>query len=106
MMYSLWLQKLVLLDFSRHIIQKLRWEKLALWGIGIILFGSYVAAQITTFSECDPFHLYWQVIPNPGTCSQAQVQLFVLGTYMSLGTLSFATRIVVLSANGDASQVS
>ncbi|RFU80093.1 pth11-like integral membrane [Trichoderma arundinaceum] len=29
--------------------------------------------------ECNPFYLYWQVLPDPGPCAQAQLQLIVLG---------------------------
>lgn len=32
----------------------------------IVFFATYVATQVTTFSECKPFHLYWQVVPDPG----------------------------------------
>ncbi|KAJ4861969.1 hypothetical protein T069G_02923 [Trichoderma breve] len=49
----LWLQKLVLLDLYRRLIHDL--------------------------PECKPFHLYWQVLPDPGSCAQAQMQLIVLG---------------------------
>lgn len=31
-----------------------------------ILFATFVVAQVTTFTECHPFYLYWQVIPDPG----------------------------------------
>jgi len=44
-----------------------------------VFAGSYVAVQIVTFTECDPFYLYWTVSPDPGTCAEAQVQLVTLG---------------------------
>lgn len=51
----------------------------------LVIFAiSYVVVQVVTFSECRPLNLYWRVLPDPGTCSQAQVQLITLGTYPSL----------------------
>ncbi|KZL63735.1 pth11-like integral membrane protein [Colletotrichum incanum] len=75
----LWLQKLVLLDVYRRLLLNLRFEKMTIWSFCVIFFGTYVACQVTTFSECDPFHLYWQVVPDPGACSKAQLQLVVVG---------------------------
>ncbi|KAI8299443.1 hypothetical protein K4K61_010644 [Colletotrichum sp. SAR11_59] len=75
----LWLQKLVLLDVYRRLILNLRYEKITIWSFSLIFFGTYVACQVTTFSECNPFHLYWQVLPDPGSCSKAQLQLVVVG---------------------------
>lgn len=45
----------------------------------VIMGLSYVVVQISTFVECEPFHLYWQVLPAPGGCEKAQIQLFLLG---------------------------
>lgn len=47
------------------------------WGF---LAVTYVAAQSVTFVECRPVYLYWQVVPPPGKCSQALVQLTVFVT--------------------------
>ncbi len=40
---------------------------------------SYVAVVLSTFLECHPFRLYWQIEPNPGQCVRAYVQLFMQG---------------------------
>ena len=32
----------------------------------VVLAVTYVVVQAVTFVECHPFHLYWQVMPNPG----------------------------------------
>ncbi|KAM0525442.1 hypothetical protein ACHAPE_000147 [Trichoderma viride] len=40
---------------------------------------TYATVQILTFVECKPFHLYWQVVPDPGPCAEAQIQLIALG---------------------------
>ncbi|KAH7161815.1 hypothetical protein EDB81DRAFT_715620 [Dactylonectria macrodidyma] len=75
----LWLQKLVLLDVYRRLLLNLRFEKLTIYSFLVVFFGTYVACQVTTFSECVPFHLYWQVVPDPGECVKAQLQLIVVG---------------------------
>ncbi|KAL1621643.1 hypothetical protein SLS56_009113 [Neofusicoccum ribis] len=75
----LWLQKLVLLDITRQLIKGLHWEYMVLRCFLAIFAATYITVQVVTFSECDPFHLYWQVLPDPGSCSQAQVQLLTLG---------------------------
>ncbi|OJD29710.1 pth11-type gpcr protein [Diplodia corticola] len=75
----LWLQKLVLLDITRQLIKGLHWEYAVLRFYLFIFGGTYVAVQVVTFTECTPFHLYWQVLPDPGSCSQAQTQLVAVG---------------------------
>ncbi|KAI6354368.1 hypothetical protein MCOR25_008628 [Pyricularia grisea] len=75
----LWLQKLVLLDVYRRLYQNLRFEKIVVTSILVIFFGTYAACQITTFIECKPIQLYWQVVPDPGSCVKAQLQLMVVG---------------------------
>ncbi|UKZ76318.1 hypothetical protein TrVFT333_004020 [Trichoderma virens FT-333] len=75
----LWLQKLVLLDLCRRLIRDLPFEKWLLRSYLFIFFVTYTIVQVFTFSECKPFHLYWQVLPDPGPCAQAQMQLIVLG---------------------------
>lgn len=64
--YSLWLQKLVLLDLYRRLIHDLPYEKWILASYLSVFFVTYTIVQVFTFSECKPFHLYWQVLPDPG----------------------------------------
>ncbi|KAK4073914.1 hypothetical protein H0G86_003371 [Trichoderma simmonsii] len=75
----LWLQKLVLLDLYRRLIHDLPYERWILSSYLSVFFVTYTIVQVFTFSECKPFHLYWQVLPDPGPCAQAQMQLIVLG---------------------------
>ncbi|OQE14360.1 hypothetical protein PENSTE_c036G07533 [Penicillium steckii] len=75
----LWLQKLVLLDTYRRLIAHLHWEKVTMITYIAVFAATYVTVQIVTFTECDPFNHYWMVLPDPGTCCQAQLQLIVLG---------------------------
>ena len=43
-----------------------------------LTFGAVVLATLT---ECQPFHKYWQVIPDPGPkCRQGHAQLITMGT--------------------------
>jgi hypothetical protein len=63
------------------LIYHLPWEKITMLSYLFVFAASYVVVQVVTFTECRPLKLYWQVIPNPGKCSQAQVQLITLGTY-------------------------
>jgi hypothetical protein len=44
-----------------------------------ILAATYIVIQVVTFTDCRPIHLYWQVVPSAGTCSQALGQLIILG---------------------------
>lgn len=41
----------------------------------VVLAVTYLGAQSVTFVECHPFHLYWQVTPDPGTIK------FILESY-------------------------
>ncbi|KAH6606012.1 PTH11-like G-protein-coupled receptor [Trichoderma cornu-damae] len=75
----LWLQKLVLMDLYRRLILNLPYEKWLIRSYLFVLFATYAVVQVLTFSECRPFYLYWQVVPDPGPCAQAQLQLVVLG---------------------------
>ncbi|KAA8644967.1 hypothetical protein EYZ11_004499 [Aspergillus tanneri] len=75
----LWLQKLVLLDTYRLLIRNLPWERPTLLVYMGLFAATYVTVQVVTFTECDPFNHYWQVLPDPGTCSRAQLQLIVVG---------------------------
>ncbi|KAJ5497821.1 hypothetical protein N7453_006872 [Penicillium expansum] len=75
----LWLQKLVLLDTYGRLLTHLRWEKVTMISYIGIFAVTYIVVQIVTFTECDPFNHYWIVLPDPGICCQAQLQLIVLG---------------------------
>ncbi|KAK4695472.1 hypothetical protein P7C71_g2286, partial [Lecanoromycetidae sp. Uapishka_2] len=61
----IWLQKLVLLAFYRGIIHNLPWEKITMRVYLAFFFGAYVVVQVITFTECNPFDHYWQVLPAP-----------------------------------------
>ncbi|KFG77846.1 hypothetical protein MANI_017459 [Metarhizium anisopliae] len=75
----LWLQKFVLLDLYRRLILDLAYEKIIIRGYLVVFCVSYVAVEVVTFTECRPFRLYWQVVPDPGPCAKAPIQLLALG---------------------------
>ncbi|PHH52969.1 hypothetical protein CFIMG_002203RA [Ceratocystis fimbriata CBS 114723] len=75
----LWLQKCVLLDVYQRLLNNVSWRKPALAIYLFIFLGTYTACQVTTFSECAPVQKYWQIVPSPGPCVAAQVQLVVVG---------------------------
>ncbi|RAO72291.1 uncharacterized protein BHQ10_008303 [Talaromyces amestolkiae] len=87
----LWIEKLVLLDTYRRLISNLPWERVTLITYLAIFGATYLTVQIVTFIECKPFYLYWQVVPDPGTCVEAQLQLIVLGV------LSIITDIMLIA---------
>lgn len=75
----------------------LPWAERVIKIVWVILGVSYIVAQISCFTDCRPFYLYWQVVPDPGLspccnvtenafshlqlgkCSQALGQLFIVG---------------------------
>jgi hypothetical protein len=72
-----WLQCILLLLFYTRILAHIHWVKLCVRVTWVVIGGSYVAVVFATFLECRPFRLYWQIQPDPGSCVQAYVQLFV-----------------------------
>ena len=63
-------------------ITKLYWATLGV---------TFLAALIVTFTECHPFHLYWQVTPDPGSCSKGIIQLEVFSA------LNMATDLMLIA---------
>lgn len=55
------------------------YSKLLIRAYLFVFFCTYVVVQVLNVSECNPIYLYWQVLPDPGECAKAQVQLLVLG---------------------------
>lgn len=55
------------------------YSTLLIRGYLLVFFATYVTVQVLNVSECNPVYLYWQILPDPGECAKAQVQLLVLG---------------------------
>jgi hypothetical protein len=75
-----WFQVSLLLLFYSRIVYQERWITNTIRFCWFTIFASYVAVILTTFLECRPFRLYWQLTPHPDGCVRAYVQLFTQGT--------------------------
>jgi hypothetical protein len=64
--YSAWLQKGVVMFLYKRMFHALPWMDKPIAIYWFTLFATFVVAQVTTFTECHPFYLYWQVLPDPG----------------------------------------
>lgn len=75
-----WLQNCLLLLFYSHIFQvRARWTTILIRMCWVAIPLTYIAVVLSTFLECHPFKLYWQVNPNPGHCIRAYIQLLTQG---------------------------
>ncbi|KAG7135490.1 hypothetical protein HYQ45_006759 [Verticillium longisporum] len=86
----LWLQKLVLLDLYRRLLVKLPHEHIKVYSFLAVFLVTWIACQVSTFIECKPIHLYWQVVPHPGSCVEAEAQL------MTVGILNIVTDLMLI----------
>ena len=67
---SLWLQKLVLMDFCvYHYCPEKKRKHRIWWAYRSVFFVAWPVSQVVGFTKCDPFHLYWQGVPAPGMLS-------------------------------------
>ncbi|KAG0645386.1 hypothetical protein D0Z07_9015 [Hyphodiscus hymeniophilus] len=68
--------KCVIMCVLQRLLKGLGAEKITrfYWAI---LGVTFVVAFIVAFTGCHPFKLYYQVIPNPGTCAKGIIQLEV-----------------------------
>ncbi|KIN06871.1 hypothetical protein OIDMADRAFT_36628 [Oidiodendron maius Zn] len=73
----IWIQKSIVLLLYWQLLNELPSTHHIMNVYWIILAMTYVVVQAVTFIECHPFHLYWQVVPNPGNCTHARIQLSV-----------------------------
>lgn len=58
---------MVVLDLCSRLIRKMPKEHLIKYSFWAVFAATYLAAQLTVALECKPFHLYWQIYPDPGT---------------------------------------
>jgi hypothetical protein len=61
---STWLQKCVVMCILQRLLEGLKSAKVfrLYWAS---LAVTFIVALIVTFTECHPFRLYWQVVPDP-----------------------------------------
>ena len=75
-----WLQNCLLLLFYSRILEiRAKSTTRLIQVVWIVMPVTYIAVVLTTFLECQPFHLYWQIDPNPGICIKAYAQLLLQG---------------------------
>ncbi|RFU24348.1 hypothetical protein B7463_g11990, partial [Scytalidium lignicola] len=75
----IWLQKCVVMCLYKRVLGVLPWAERVMKVYWLILGATYIVIQVVTFTDCRPLHLYWQVVPDPGTCSEALGQLIIIG---------------------------
>lgn len=75
----LWLQICLLLLFYSRITSGITWADRLTKVAWITALLTFVAIVLSTFLECHPIELYWQVEPSPGHCVEAHVQLLLQG---------------------------
>jgi hypothetical protein len=73
-----WSQISLLLLFYSTIVRDSHWRNTIrlCW---LVVLVTYVGVVLATTLECRPFHLYWQIEPDPGQCVRAYIQLFMQG---------------------------
>ena len=95
-----WLQNCLLLLFYSRIFEiRAQWTKRLIQIAWIAIPLTYIAVVLSTFLECHPFHLYWQITPKPGKCIKAYIQLLLQGiTNIILDLLLLAISYPLLAA--------
>ncbi|KAH8656066.1 hypothetical protein BGZ60DRAFT_385063 [Tricladium varicosporioides] len=80
---TLWMLKLTISEFFKRLISSIwrdTYERILVF-IRWFLIVTFIAVVIADISECQPFHHYWQVVPDPGPkCRQGYSQLLMMGT--------------------------
>lgn len=98
---SCWLQICLLLLFYKHIMKGIQWVAWMINLTWVATGASFVAVVLATFLECRPFHLYWQVQPDPGSCVKGYIQLLVQCiTNIALDLLLLAISYPILVCRG------
>lgn len=65
------MQKCVLLDFYRGLVQGLQWGRTTMMAFLVVFMMTFTVSIILTFVECRPLNLYWEVVQSPGTRSSS-----------------------------------
>ena len=78
--YRLWILKYAILEFFKRLnVSWARSYELTLVFIRVTLATTFVAVIISDVAECQPFAMYWQVLPDPGgQCRQGYAQLITM----------------------------
>ncbi|PGH02771.1 hypothetical protein AJ79_07536 [Helicocarpus griseus UAMH5409] len=73
----IWTQKAVIIVLYNRIPPGLLWPGRILTASWVALAVTFILVLVMSFSECSPFHLYWQVVPDPGTCAKATLHSYI-----------------------------
>ncbi|KAI1436452.1 hypothetical protein GGR50DRAFT_236534 [Xylaria sp. CBS 124048] len=76
----LWLQTAILLFFYTRITYCIPWVTYVIRFTWAVFAATYIAVNLTTFLECRPITMYWQVLSNPSTCVFAYGELLTQTT--------------------------
>lgn len=76
---QLWIQKSVLLSFYAGMLKDISWGKKTVRPFWALLAATFIADIVVTFTGCHPFDHYWKVLPQTDRCTEAIVQLFIVG---------------------------
>lgn len=74
-----WQQICLMLLFYARMLYSIHWIRTLIISCWVLTILSYIANILLIFLECQPFHLYWQVHPDPGSCLKAYAQLLTQG---------------------------
>lgn len=74
---SCWLQICLLLRFYTSMMYSIPWVARMIKLTWFATITTFIAVVLTTLLECRPFHLYWQISPNPGKCVKGYIQIFL-----------------------------
>lgn len=66
MVYSLWLQKSILLLLYEQMFSALTWPNRIMKAYWVTLAATYIPIMVVIFTECGPTRLFWQITPDPG----------------------------------------
>ncbi|ROT40668.1 hypothetical protein SODALDRAFT_376440 [Sodiomyces alkalinus F11] len=108
---TLWILKETILEYFRRLTESAseRYAARAHMFIRCALGVTFVAILISTLAECQPFHGYWQVLPDPGgQCRQAYAQLItfaVCNVLTDLMLVFFPIPMILQSALGTKKKV-
>ncbi|KAI9042932.1 putative integral membrane protein Pth11-like [Aspergillus affinis] len=78
----IWMAKLTVCEFLRRVAGMIWRRSIRLFLLFLYYFlgSTLVAVLIATLAECQPFHHYWQVVPDPGPqCRLGYANLITMG---------------------------
>ncbi|KAK5464652.1 COPII coat GTPase [Exophiala xenobiotica] len=83
---------MVVLDLCLRLVAKTSREDALRYSYWAVFVATYVAGQLSVALECRPFHLYWQIYPDPGACVKGNAWLI---TY-EVGNLITDAMLVIM----------